>query len=137
MRTCGATYDAESEAAGNGPEEVYLTPEELPGFCAGALAGAGWGGDSLPTFEFDVPDDDELAGWHEGATGVIHMHPRLLSRWHVLHELAHWLRPLDGHGAQYTGTMVGLVRAVMGERTARGLLEDYRVRGLPVDEGWT
>lgn len=116
------------------PEE--LTREDLEGFASKVLAGAGWSIGSPPTFRFDVADESASAGWHEGATGVIHLHPRLLTYRTVLHELAHWVDPRDGHGSRFCANHVELMRAAFGDAAANDMLSTYREWCVSVDMEW-
>lgn len=123
-------------------EVPRLLAEELPGFAARALEGAGWEVDEQPTFVFDVPDDGNVPGlglaeaasaWHEGATGFIHLHPRLLDPWTVVHELAHWVDSRDRHGPRFCANYVGLVRAALGDHAAEELLALFAEHGVELD----
>lgn len=115
----------------------YLLPDQVEGFLSRALQRAGWAGGASPTVVMDIPDDSELAGQLDARDGrSIHLHPRLLSPWTVLHELAHWLRPLDGHGAEFRGVMVGLIRGMFGNETADELAATYKGQGVPADLVW-
>lgn len=112
-----------------------LSPDKLVGFSVEVLEAAGWDVSRPPEFVLDVPDDSELSG-HAGASNVIHLHPRMLSPWTVLHELAHWIDNRDGHGARFCANLVGLVRAGIGPDDAERLLEEFRDRDVPVDVEW-
>lgn len=139
--TCrDAVYEAEDEArlalADLGFAPPNLTPDELATYATNVLRDAGWVGDCVPDFVLDVADEDDVSGWHQAVTGTLHLHPRLLNPWIVLHELAHWLRPRDGHGPEFCGVLVGLVGAALGELAAMGLREQYRDCGVSVNESW-
>lgn len=99
--------------------------DELAEFAARTLTAAGWTF-NRPTFVLDVPDHADWSGWHEGATGAIHLHPRLLSPDTILHELAHWVDPRGGHGPRFCSDHVELVRAGIGDEYAEVLLAAYR-----------
>jgi len=93
-----AVHAAQEEAEWASADEGIgddLAPDEVSDFIAGALAAAGWTAESAPLVVYDVPDDHELSGWVD-QEGSIHLHPRLVGRWTVLHELAHWLDPRGG-----------------------------------------
>ncbi len=107
---------------------------EAEAFALDVLARAGWCGDAVPVFVFDVAADDWRAGWCDGS--AIHLHSQLARRWVVLHELAHWLRPMDGHEPELCGVLVGLVRAGLGEEAADRLLDAYRYFDSEVDLTW-
>jgi hypothetical protein len=122
---------------GEGPAPIGV--DELSTFAASVLSRAGWQVNTPPRFVLDVPDDvgdANEAAWHEGATRVIHLHPNLLDPGTVLHELAHWLRPCDGHGPEFCGVHLGLVRVGISERAAELLREAYRESDVEVDETW-
>jgi hypothetical protein len=121
-------------------DEDDLTPEQLRPYVLDVMARAGWShGDDGPSFVLDVPDEvgeTDEAGWVDGVTGTIHLHPRLLDPWTVLHEVAHWLRPRDGHGPRWAAVFVGLIRAGVGTEAGERLLTAYEVHGVEVDPGW-
>jgi hypothetical protein len=116
-------------------EPAYLSPDDLERFARQALEAAGWGA-VIPTFVLDVPDDAAWSGWHEADTRVIHLHPRLLSPWTVLHELAHWVDPRGGHSPRFCANHVELVRAGLGDDAADELLYAYADHGVEVDQTW-
>jgi hypothetical protein len=134
-----AVYAAEQHAVENlldwhGIYPRDIDPEQLQEFARAALTAAGWSGGPAPTFELAVPDDHERSGWHAGATGIIHLDPRLLSPFTVLHELAHRLRP-DGpsHGPMFCAFHVGLVHAALGQDAAQELLDAFAEHEVEVD----
>lgn len=114
----------------------HIEAAELDGWLSNIQRRAGLIGGASPTFAFDVTDEDDLAAWHQGHTGAIHLHPRLIHPVIVLHEVAHWIRPADGHGAQWAAVFVGLIGAGLGEQARVELLEAFRDCGVPVDESW-
>jgi hypothetical protein len=127
----------ESYALGDDPIPV----DDLATFVATVVAGAGWEVAHLPTFVVDVPDEGDYSAWHEGGTGTIHLHPKLIWPWTVLHEVAHWLRPRDGirptyHGPTFSGVLVGLWHAAFGWHDASTLRETFRDFGVDVDDSW-
>lgn len=113
-----------------------LQVADLVPFAQNVMQRAGWSGDAPPTFVLDVADDDDVAAWHEGLTGDIHLHPKLLDRWTVLHEVAHWLRPRDGHGPQFCGVLVDLIDAGIGAEAGVELLAAFADLGVDVDTSW-
>lgn len=119
--------------------DAHLDPADVPGFMVDTLNRSDWGVsdwslDDLPEVRFDVPDDSDLAGVHGGAsTGAIHLHPKLARPTVVLHELAHWLRPHDGHEDPFRSTFVGLIEVALGDWAADLLREAYAERGLSHD----
>ena len=115
-----------------------MEAEQIPVLIDQVLSDGGWFGGHRPEIAFDVPDDSEVKAFHEGRTGVLHFHPRLLDRWTVLHELAHWCRPRDGHGPQFRAVLVGLVRsAYPGSGLDVELRQAFDDLGLDLDEGWS
>lgn len=132
-----AVYAAEEEAVADYfPELDDLTVERVEMFAAEALDRAGWRVEGSPKFDFDVSDDSGSSGWYEASTGVIHLHPRLLYADKVLHELAHWVDPRDGHGPRFCANHLLLVRAALGDDAADGLLWSYQEYGVTVDMEW-
>lgn len=119
----------------DGYDDELVAVDQLPAFINEAIARAGFGCEG-PTVELDVPDDSPFSGWYSQEEDVMHLHPRLLHRATVLHELAHWGRPDDGHGPQFRALLVSLIRAQMGSEHADILLAEFSERGLPVDPGW-
>jgi hypothetical protein len=117
------------------PEQVAA--DELQAFARSALVAAGWTcGSDEPTFVLDVPDEADYSAWHEGATGIIHLHPMLLNQDIVLHELAHWCHPTNGHDAQFCGFLVELWHAVFGWEAAYELRSAFRDFQANVEDTW-
>jgi putative metallohydrolase (TIGR04338 family) len=75
-------------------------------------------------------------GWHRG--GFIEFPTGSVSRWTALHELAHWLRYISrnwreheaGHGREYAGTLLTLVKHEFGMDIAQQLRESYVKHGV-------
>ena len=109
-----------------------LQPEQVSAFAVSTMQKAGWKG-TVPTIEFDVPDEHHFAGWYSGRDHVIHLHSRLLSPTTVLHELTHWLDNRDRHGPIFQGNFVSLIDAAYGEDASRLLLDHYVEHGLTPD----
>lgn len=135
-----AVYYAEEVAAESMGGLPDVPMGEVVEFVRAAMVATGWTGwgdeCAVPAFAFDVADDDWHSGWHEAATGVIHLHARLLGPVTILHELAHWLRPRDGHGPQFCGVYVSLVRAGVGPEAAAELHAALVDAGADVDKSW-
>jgi hypothetical protein len=139
-------YDAEEAAVleytnshGDWSDDApAMKQEDIPGFFRRVMDATGWAGCHLPEVRFDIPDDHHARGIHHfGPDGeYLRFHPRLLTQWNVLHELAHWLRPRDGHGPQFCGVLTGLIRSGIDENAARILQEQYAAHGVHVDMGW-
>ncbi len=132
-------YAAEDQTQQVLGELEPLSPDELESFALDALRGAGFENAEVPVFRFDIPDDSEMAGKFErrpGKPDTIRIHPDLLGRWVVLHELAHWCRPNDKHGPQFRAALVRLVRAALGDDEAKVLISKYEEFELPLDEVW-
>ena len=55
-----------------------------------------------PAIVWDVAEESTLAGYYDPTTDDLHLHPRLVRKSLILHELAHWIRPRprdgEGHG---------------------------------------
>jgi hypothetical protein len=73
-------------------ERILLRPDEVERLAVLTLEAVGFTGDP-PIFIFDVPDTDWRNGWYENGLGLVHLHPERITRWVVLHEMAHWLDP--------------------------------------------
>lgn len=132
-----AVYVAEERAWEElGLDLSTIDPSTLRDFARTALSKAGCEGDAEPVFALDVPDDHDLSGWHAGKDGVIHLHPRLLRPEIVLHELAHWIRPRDGHGPQFCGMYLSLVCGTLGTEAADELETAFEEFGVRVDRSW-
>lgn len=112
-----------------------VAPDALQFFAQEAMRKSGWRDDSAPVFMLDVPDEHNRSGWVDG-DHVIHLHPRLLRPELVLHELAHWLRPGEGHGPQFCGVYLGLVYGMLGAEAGAGLEAAYDAFGVTVDRTW-
>lgn len=132
---------AREETADEWPDDqTSIEPDQVEEFVRRTLAAAGWSGDGCPTFSFeelDASDDGhELSAWTDGPANVIHVDPRTIDRWLVLHEVAHWLRPTDAHGPQYAAVLIGLIAAGIGPGPADVLQRALLQEGIDVDEQW-
>lgn len=116
-------------------QDLRLDAEEVGPFISECLRSAGLETDELPRVLFDV-GVGEFSAWHSGADGSLHFDIRVVSRDKVIHELAHWLRPRDGHGAQWAGTLLGLAKAAFGDDAAAQLRAEFDFAGIDADEGW-
>lgn len=117
-------------------EPERLTPSSLTLFVRRALDAAGWEDAGQPTVVLDVADEDERAAWHEASTGVIHLHPCLLRPWIVLHELAHWVDPREGHGPRFCANLLLLIRGALGPEAGQSLLGAFDELDVEVDQEW-
>ena len=106
--------------------EDSLLPGDVEDFFATALTRLGVG--DRPVIAFDVPDESDQAGYVDGDT--IHLHPRMLERETLLHELAHWLTH-DGHTEGWAEIYVALVRGEFGDEAADRLDEVLRIATAP------
>lgn len=138
-RSQQAVYDAEElwleEADMLGlfdPDEPKMDPENVLDFIDSVLRRAEWPQDP-PTVVFDVQDDDDFSGKVTAADEVIHLHPRLLSRPTVLHEVAHWLDLREGHGPIFQGNLLTLIDAEFGTEAAVLLYDCLTEQGLVPD----
>lgn len=115
---------------------LAVRPDEVGGLCSEIAAGAGWVGydpgcGSIPlTFRvlFDLPADNPelagLAGWVD-PQGTIHLDPRFLNRWTVVHELAHAIDGRDGHSEGFRQRLVELVAVAFGSEIADQLRIEF------------
>lgn len=116
--------------------DEWLSPSDLPEFVASALAAADMEADPQPSIELDVEPDDPLTGWCSASTRVIHLDPRLLSPWTVLHELAHWVDLRDGHGPRFCANLILLVEGTLGVEASDCLWAAFAEEEVQVDEDW-
>lgn len=115
------------------PDEPTVTPGEIDDFIASVFRKAEWPQSNPPVVVFDVRDDDEFSGMVTSADDVIHLHPRLLSRTTVLHEMAHWLDLRGGHGPIFQANLITLYDAEFGTEAAVVLYECFIEQGLAPD----
>lgn len=129
-------YAAEEDSQGNCWFDDALAPGDVSGFVACVLDTDGWVGTAKPVILYeDLPDDHAFAAWCHGDS--IHVDQRLLSRWIVLHELAHWARPnVDGHGPQFCAVLVRFMSLGLGRDVGDYLLDTFREFGVEVDPEW-
>ncbi len=108
-----------------GDDVDRLTQEEAAAFVADVLARSDFGTEDRPSIVWDVPDDSELSGRYDPADDALHLHPRIIRKSLVLHELAHWIdpRPRDGqgHGSAFLETFTTLIGPAFGEDAAAAL----------------
>lgn len=116
---------------------AVMLPEEVSAFALLTLRAAGYDIDEAPTFVYDIPDDAYFAGQYVGATDVIRLHPMTATRSVVLHELAHWTRPRDGHRSQYCGSHLHLIGAAFDRWTRNEMAHAYVEAGIGVDWNWS
>ena len=125
-----ADFEVDSLIDIDGPS---LDPADVAAFADEVMRAGGWVGRS-PVVVFDVPDDDDRAGWAN--LDAIHLHPRLCDHWTVVHELAHHIDPRDGHDDRWVAIMIRLIGVVFGDEVRKRLLEEYDAAGVPVDREW-
>lgn len=106
--------------------EDPLLRGDVEEFFATSLTRLGVG--SRPVIEFDVPDESDQAGYVDGDT--IHLHPLMLERETLLHELAHWVTG-EGHTQSWVEIYVALVRGEFGDEAADRLDELLRIATAP------
>lgn len=111
-----------------------LSPDAVAGYMKEALVAAGFGASAAPIVQFDLAGPGAMSGVHTVDDRVIHLHPDVLRHGLLLHELAHWIDPRDGHGPMFQGNLVTLVDAVLGQEPATDLLDAYRHHGLEPDQ---
>lgn len=119
-----------------GPRDAEGPPllrSELDGFARETLNAAGRSKVRPPTFSLDIPDDMHWMGVHRRSTRIVHLNPRKLSRWSVLHELAHWLVPFEGHGPVFRAVHCRLVGASFGDFARELLIRKYETFGVPIE----
>jgi hypothetical protein len=61
----------------------------------------------------------------------IHLHRKLFNPWLVLHELAHWIDPREGHSHRWAYINVELVIAAIGEGEGQTLRAGFEAHDLP------
>ena len=76
-----------------GPSEYFKT-DDLPKIAKMALEKRGYElNGETPQFEFDIPDDSDMAATFDAETSVIHVHPKILSGFNLSWALSRWLHP--------------------------------------------
>lgn len=106
---------------------LAIEPDEAERFCSDVASATGWTGEFRVVF--DGADSEDRGGWVD-VDGTIHLDPRILDRWIVLHELAHALDTRDGHGAIFRSRLAALVEAGLGGDVADVLRELYEHHGV-------
>ena len=117
-----------------------LTRDNIERYLVDVAREAGWQGVESIDVQFDIPDDSNSGGACTGNLGsgemVLHFHPRLLRAEIALHELAHYLRPNDGHGPQFCAVLIGLHRFGIGISSAIELASAFVDVGLDICPDW-
>jgi hypothetical protein len=114
----------------------FSQPEVRP-LVLSTLSAVEYGGEP-PVVRHEVPPDGLLAGHCAGPGSPILLNPTALTRWVVLHELAHWLDPeAPGHGETFRSIFVHLLRAAFGkdqfgDSAADALTQQYEMDGVPI-----
>ena len=116
------------------PHGPQLLSSELDAFALETLDAAYQSKVRPPTFSADTPPDIHWTGAHRGGNWIIHLNPSRLSRWTVLHEMAHCLVPFDGHGEIFRTVHCRLVGAAMGGFAREHLIRKYAKFGVPIPE---
>lgn len=122
-----ALYDAFDESLIDDEDDFGV--DDIEPLIVKAMRGAGWV-DRRPVVHLDVADDDWRCGWVDD-DGGLHLHPLMLNRWTVLHELAHSLDVSDGHAATFRLRLVQLVSAGIDPRVGKLLAQRYKEFGVP------
>ncbi len=118
-------------------ESALLEPADVEAFMLSVLKGTGLEDGAAPKVYFDVADEADYSGWCSGEDGSIHLHPRLLRPDSVLHELAHHVRPRDGHGPQFVAIYVAFLRLVDPSWAEAFMEMADEVGGIQLDPGWS
>jgi hypothetical protein len=110
-------------------ERVGLLTEEVQPYATLTLEALSYMGHP-PVFTFDMVDTDLRSGWRDNRQGLIHLHPERITRWVILHEMAHWLDP-EAHSV--AGTVVKVThgqsfRTMHWDLVRSGLCEDAFLR---------
>lgn len=123
-------YVAEENAQEEFPDVASLSePSAVVPFMVAALEAAEYSTDPEPVVIFDVPDESDRSGYVRD--GVIHLHPKILNPWVILHELAHSIDPRQGHSARWAFIYVELVTAVIGVDAGAALRREFEALDLP------
>jgi hypothetical protein len=120
---------------GLGWEDHLIPPDELQSFATLVVERSGWETDPPAEFVLDVPDESEFSGWVDKA-GVIHLHPNLVRPWIVLHELAHYVDPRDGHGPRFCANFLQFVSVELGAEAADVVRDVFNQFSVEVDDEW-
>lgn len=71
-----------------------------------------------------MAEESTLAGYYSPTTDL-HLHPRLVRKSLILHELAHWIKPRprdgEGHGDDFVEIFAALVALAFGAEAAETL----------------
>ena len=116
------------------PHGPALSRSELDAFALETLNAAYRSKVRPPTFSVDTPPDIHWNSEHRGGNWIVHLNPSQLSRWTVLHEMAHWLVPFDGHGEIFRTVHCRLVGAALGGFAREHLIRKYAKFGVPIEE---
>ena len=109
-------------------EHWMLNRHEVGSFLAWATELGGYSGGDPPVVIFDAASSDKAAFVDpEG----IHLHPKLLEAWTLLHELAHFIDPRAGHSPRWAFIYVELVSAAIGSEAGALLRREFDSRELP------
>lgn len=99
-------------------------------------SGYGFSGEPPPV-KLGIPSGagEELAGCYRD--GVIYLDSSLQpTRWTVVHETAHAMRPNAGHGEQFRAVMVSLIHREYDADASDLLRQWYKLADLDLDESW-
>lgn len=131
-------YYAEEVVAGELGDDRRVEEHELEAFAARVLTKAGWECDSPVVFALDLTDESEWSGRIDYRNGepVVRLHPKLLFERTIVHELAHWVDPRDGHGPRFCANYLELLLAAQGLEVASELLATFLDLGVEVDQEW-
>lgn len=129
-----AYYEAETVAQ----EECFdvsddpIAPGDVPAFLARAMTAAGYdpADGPPPVVLYDIEDESRWSGLVDDAG--IHLHPKVVRPWLLLHELAHWLDPRAGHSPRWAYNFAQMVDGVLGVEPGARLRAEFDERGLPL-----
>ena len=144
MTECELVHEAEQNAEHYhdvDPRLFYIEQDAVEEFALSTIARAGFECYFFPMIVFMELSD--AVGWckkyvtSDGTTyhGAIYFDPRVLCKWTICHELAHWLDPgiqheVADHNETFREIMVKLVEYGIGEWPSGRLAYEYQKHGF-------